>query len=111
MSLSKAKKCLFRVLHVDGETGEVNQRDDICDVNQRVTGVLSHGDQGYVDLWYTGSDVFYRAQCYFWCTSNGGLPGDGSQNLDRELVDDLVHDHICLCNFNPLLIRIIDVLS
>jgi hypothetical protein len=78
-----------RVIHVN-KMGEVNQEDDICSVDRRVEGVLTKGDVAYVDLWYTKSDVFYKAQCYFWCTEDGGLPDQGDGDVDQNLVEKLV---------------------
>ena len=83
----------LRVTHV-GSDGNATSTNAVCNINQLITGELdppTDSTTAHIDLWHEPGAVF-RARCYFWCTSTGGLPERGAKGatLDQELVDTLV---------------------
>ena len=61
------KVLIYNVI-CQGSDGSILSNDSICVVNDRVRGIISgeEGSAAIIELWYTRTDVFYRATCYFW---------------------------------------------
>ena len=50
-----------------------------CHTLKLTMGTLNEGQTFDVDLWRVeGTEL--RAQCYFWCTADGLIPGEGNVN-------------------------------
>ncbi|TRY78589.1 hypothetical protein TCAL_04995 [Tigriopus californicus] len=66
-----------------------DQVKDLCHENELIVQQLNEGESAELILWSV-PDSDYNMQCYFWCTSDGELPGVRPQP-DSRLLESLVN--------------------
>lgn len=74
-----------------------DQVKDVCHENELFVQELNEGESAEVILWSVPESE-YNMQCYFWCTSDGELPGVQPQP-DSRLLESLVSCHLALLAF------------